>query len=96
MKEKGVAISGFKIRKNAIIKADSERAESVLEFKKYGYDSWKIVHGYGRRWAAESVFSAIKRIFGETLRATSTEGMFYEVRRMPAFLHHNFEFIAVQ
>ena len=85
MKEKGVAMPGIKIRKNAINRADSERAESVLEFKKYGYDSWKIVHGYGSRWAAESVFSAIKRIFGETVRATSTEGMFCEVRRMLAF-----------
>jgi hypothetical protein len=85
MKEKGVTMPGIKIRKNAVVKAGTERAESVLEFKKYGYDSWKKVHGYGRRWAAESVFSAIKRIFGETVRATSTEGMFGEIRRMLTF-----------
>jgi len=72
MKEKGVATPGIKIRKNAIVKAGTERADSVLEFKKYGYDSWRKVHQYGRRWAAESVFSAIKRIFGETVRVTST------------------------
>jgi hypothetical protein len=81
LKEKGVAMPGIKIRKNAIVKAGSERAESVLEFKKYGYDSWKLVHRYGRRWAAESVFSAIKRIFGENVRATSKKGMFDEVGR---------------
>jgi hypothetical protein len=85
MKEKGVTMPGIKIRKNAVVKADSVRAESVLEFKKYGYDSWKVVHQYGRRWAAESVFSAIKRVFGETVRATSIEGMVCEVRRMFAF-----------
>jgi hypothetical protein len=85
MKEKGVAMPGIKIRKNAIVKAGSERAESVLEFKKYGYDSWKLVHNYGRRWAAESVFSAIKRIFGENVRATSKKGMFDEVSRMLNF-----------
>ena len=85
MKEKGVAMPGIKIRKNAVVKADTERAESVLEFQKYGYDSWKGVHQYGRRWAAEGVFSAIKRIFGETVRATSIEGTFCEVRRMLAF-----------
>jgi hypothetical protein len=85
MKEKGVAMPGIKIRKNAIVKAGTERAESVLEFKKYGYDSWKRVHQYGRRWAAECVISAIKRIFGETVRATSIEGMFCEVRRMLTF-----------
>jgi Transposase DDE domain len=85
LKEKGVAMPGIKIRKNAIVKAGSERAESVLEFKKYGYDSWKLVHRYGRRWAAESVFSAIKRIFGENVRATSKKGMFDEVGRMLNF-----------
>jgi transposase len=85
MKEKGVTMPGIKIRKNAVVKADTERAESVLEFQKYGYGSWKGVHQYGRRWAAESVFSAIKRIFGETVRATSIEGMFCEVRRMLTF-----------
>jgi hypothetical protein len=85
LKEKGVAMPGIKIRKNAIVKAGSERAESVLEFKKYGYDSWKLVHRYGRRWAEESVFSAIKRIFGENVRATSKKGMFDEVSRMLNF-----------
>jgi hypothetical protein len=45
----------------------------------------RIVHQNGRRWAVESVFSAIKRIFGETVRATSIEGMFNEVRRMLTF-----------
>jgi hypothetical protein len=85
LKEKGVAMPGIKIRKNAIVKAGSERAESVLEFKKYGYDSWKLVYRYGRRWAAESVFSAIKRIFGENVRATSKKGMFDEVNRMLNF-----------
>ena len=64
-KEKGVTMPGIKIRKNAVVRADSERANSVLEFKKYGYDSWKLMHNYGKRWAAEDVFSAIKRIFGE-------------------------------
>lgn len=85
LKGKGVNLPGIKVRKNAIVKAGSERAESVLQFQKYGYNSWRIVHQYGRRWAAESVFSAIKRIFGETVRATSTDQMFNEVRRMLAF-----------
>jgi hypothetical protein len=53
MKEKGMAMPGIKIRKNAIFKADSVRAESVLEFKKYSYDSWKGLHQYGQRRVAE-------------------------------------------
>jgi hypothetical protein len=85
LKEKGVTMPGIKIRKNATIKANSERAESVLEFKKYGYNGWKLAHGYGKRWASESVFSAIKRIFGESVRATTVHGMFGEVRRILTF-----------
>jgi len=82
LKKKGISKPGVKIRKNAVVDEESERSESVLEMKKLGYDSWKNIHRYGRRWAVESVFSAIKRIFGETVRATSPEGMIKEVARM--------------
>ncbi len=41
MKGKGIAMPGIKIRKNAVVKAGSNRAESVREFKKYGYNRWK-------------------------------------------------------
>ncbi|MDM7913022.1 MAG: IS5 family transposase [Methanotrichaceae archaeon] len=84
LKKKGISKPGVKIRKNAVVDEESERSESVLEMKKLGYDSWKNIHHYGRRWAVESVFSAIKRIFGETVRATSPEGMIKEVARMIA------------
>jgi len=33
--------------------------------KELGYDEWKKKHGYGKRWAVEGTFSAVKRIFGE-------------------------------
>jgi transposase len=85
LKQKGVEQPGIKIRKNAIIKPDSQRGESVLEFQNLGFDKWKKEHGYGRRWAAECVFSAVKRIFGETVRATSMKGMIEEVRRFFVF-----------
>jgi len=36
-------------------------------------------NGYGHRWTAtEGVFSAIKRVFGEQVRATSETGMLHE------------------
>jgi transposase len=81
LKDKGVSRPGINLRKDAVIKPKSARGESVLEHEKLGHDSWKKVHRYGKRWAAESVFSAIKRIYGEAVRATSKEGMFKEVRR---------------
>ncbi|HUS74594.1 MAG TPA: transposase, partial [Methanothrix sp.] len=41
----------------------------------------------GRRWAVEGFFSSIKRIFGETVRASSPEGMVAEIKR--AFILYN-------
>ena len=39
------------------------------------------------RWISEGYFSAVKRIFGENMRATSAEGMIQEVRMK--FLFYN-------
>jgi hypothetical protein len=44
-----------------------------------GYQGWKQKYDYGKRWAAESVFSAVKRISGEHVAATKTENMMQEV-----------------
>jgi len=41
---------------------------------------WSRVTIYGMRWKVEGLFSSIKRIFGEGVRATSREGMFREIR----------------
>ena len=47
LKEKGVNLSGIKTRKNVVVKARSERAESVLQFQKYDYNRGRTVHQYG-------------------------------------------------
>jgi len=39
----------------------------VLLIRKLGYEGWKDLKDVGRRWIAEIVFSAIKRVFGEDL-----------------------------
>ena len=40
------------------------------EFKKLSYNRWREEKGYGFRWRIESLFSAVKRTFGESVRAT--------------------------
>ncbi|ACP49637.1 hypothetical protein YN1551_3240 [Sulfolobus islandicus Y.N.15.51] len=35
-----------------------------------GYNRWREEKGYGVRWRIESLFSAVKRTFGESVRAT--------------------------
>ncbi len=55
------------------------RNRAVLERNRLGYKRWAKKHGYGHRWTAtEGIFSAIKRIFGEQIQATSETGMLKE------------------
>jgi len=88
MKEKGVDCPGIKIRENAVVGNEpSPRSNAVLEFKKNGYEGWKQMHQYGRRWAVEGYFSSVKRILGETVRASSPAGMIAEIKR--SFILYN-------
>jgi hypothetical protein len=83
MKEKGVDCPGIKIRENAIVSEEpSPRSNAVLDYLKNGYNGWKQKHQYGRRWAVEGYFSSVKRIFGETVRASSIKGMVSETKRL--------------
>jgi hypothetical protein len=59
----------------------------VRELKKIGYEAWKKKYCYGMRWASEGFFSAVKRMVGENIRATSIEGMIQEVKMK--FLFYN-------
>ena len=72
----------IKTRKNASTRARGSpaRAKCVRERKKIGYEGWRDKYKYGKRWAAETFFSGIKRTFGETTKAKTTESMFQEVK----------------
>lgn len=83
--QKGLDPPGIRIRDKASRKGLSDRAFAVREYQGLGYDEWKNKHRYGLRWAAEGVFSAVKRCFGETVRATSVQGMKKEVTRKFVF-----------
>lgn len=75
--------SGIKTRINASTRSRGSpyRAKCVRERKELGgYKGWRDKYDYGKRWIAESVLSAVKRIFGETVRATSIIGMFRETK----------------
>jgi len=45
-----------------------------------GYRLWAEKANYGMRWEVEGLFSSVKRIFGESVRASSIEGMFREAQ----------------
>jgi len=64
-------------RKNAR-RGHPARRKAVREFKRLGYEGWREEEGYGNRWRVESLFSAVKRTFGESVRATSFAGKVVE------------------
>ncbi len=80
LEQRGIQ-SGIKTRENAATcsRGSPYRAECVRKKRKSGgYRSWADETGYGRRWMVEGVYSAVKRIFGESVRSSSREGMFRE------------------
>ena len=81
MKSDDADCSGIKIRGNAVVgKEASSRSMAVPEYQKMEYKGWRQMHQYGIQWAVEGLFSLIKRIFGETVRAASSEEMISEVK----------------
>ena len=76
--------TAIKIRKNAQTKAlgSPRRKKEVLKYKRLGYENWAKETEYGFRWiSTEGIFSAKKRIFGETVRARKKRSAYKEVRR---------------
>jgi len=75
--------SGIKTRINASRRSSGSlnRAECVRERDDLGgYGPWAKKANYGMRWKVEGLFSSIKRIFRESVRASSIEGMFREAQ----------------
>jgi len=78
--EKRNILSGVKMRKDASTQSRGSpyRAECVRNRNKVGHKKWAEEIGYGMRWKVEGLYSAVKRIFGETVRATSKKEMIKE------------------
>lgn len=73
----------FKIRENASGNANGSmfRQKFVRKYKKLGYEKWREKNDYGQRWpCTEVIFSAVKRMEGECVRATKEENMFHEAK----------------
>lgn len=61
----------IKLRKNASLKSMGSplRRQEAIMLDALGYDGWKSVKDYGKRWLVEITFSAFKRVLGESLRS---------------------------
>jgi IS5 family transposase len=71
----------IKVRKNAKVrwkKGDILRNLSVISQKK-DLQKWKDSVSYGQRWIVETVFSSIKRMFGEYVYSVRLKNMIQEM-----------------
>jgi hypothetical protein len=77
--------SAIKIRKNAVVDPGGGSVRRNIEVEKYqglGYEEWAKKNDYGMRWTGtEGIFSAVKRKFGERVRAKREEFMIKEAKR---------------
>ncbi|MEK7200221.1 MAG: IS5 family transposase [Bacteroidota bacterium] len=74
----------IKIRESADPDAEGSwrRSMEVKKYKKLGYKKWAKQNNYGRRWTGtEGIFSAVKKIYGERVRAHIIENMCIEAKR---------------
>ena len=81
----------IKLRKNARVMLKTGhvlRNLSVLAQRK-GLQGWKDSVSYGKRWMAETVFSSIKRTFGEHVYSVKFENMVKELM-LKVSLHNKF------
>ncbi|WP_449462589.1 transposase [Tardisphaera miroshnichenkoae] len=70
------AESAVKIRENATTdrsRGCRRRRDEIRRYHSLGYKRWKEQTGYGKRWAVEGFFSAMKRKFGEGTTARKVE-----------------------
>lgn len=74
----------IKIGKNANpeVEGSWKRSVEVKKYKKLGYKKWAKQNEYGRRWTGtEGIFSAVKKIYGERVRAHRVDNMCLEAKR---------------
>jgi IS5 family transposase len=70
----------IKVRKNSVVSLKNNRLRNrEVEGQTRDLLKWKKKRRYGHRWIVETVFSAIKRMFGEYVSATKLENMIKEM-----------------
>lgn len=73
--------AGIKVRENASPSGLGPRPRAVQEYQEKGYKKWAEDKEYGFRWpATEGIFSAVKRIFGETLTAHKKRNSYHQAK----------------
>lgn len=78
--QKKKIIPVIKVRKNSIIYSKNNKIRNrEVKFQTRDLLKWKMKKRYGQRWMTETVFSSIKRMFGEYVSATRFQNMVKEM-----------------
>lgn len=86
----------IKVRKNSRCrKMNHYLRNKAIKMQKNNVQQWKDSVSYGQRWMAETVFSCIKRMFGEYVTAIRFENMVKELI-LKASLYNWFQSIAIR
>jgi len=71
---------GIKVRKNSVVSSRNNRLRNQeVMLQTNDLLKWKTKRKYGHRWIAETVFSTIKRTFGEHVSVTRFQNMVKEM-----------------
>ena len=76
--------AAVKLAQNAIVDPGGSvrRNLEVIKFQSLGYEAWAEKVSYGMRWTGtEGIISAVKRKFGERVRAKKEENMLRAAKR---------------
>jgi Transposase DDE domain len=86
----------IKVRKNSRCrKTNHYLRNKTVKMQKNNLQQWKVSVDYGQRWIVETVFSCIKRIFGEYVTAIRFENMIKEIM-LKASLYNWFQNITIR
>ena len=67
----------------------------TVKMQKNNLQQWKVSVNYGQRWIVETVFSCIKRMFGEYVTAIKFKNMIKEIM-LKASLYNLFQSITIR
>jgi hypothetical protein len=82
----------IKVRKNSRVRwktANLFRNLSVIAQRRNNFEQWKDSVSYGQRWSVETVFSSLKRTFGEYVYSVKMKNMKQELM-LKASLYNKF------
>ena len=86
----------IKVRKNSRCrKTNHYLRNKTVKMQKNNLQQWKVSVDYGQRWIIETVFSCLKRMFGEYVTAIRFENMIKEIM-LKASLYNLFQSITIR